>query len=78
MLPADQVGPPPRLAPGFAETEAAFDAVLPRIEVALVDAVTSGATDQHQQQQVVRRVIGRFVDERFRRRPLIVPVVLSA
>ncbi len=65
-------------ARGFAEDESVFDDVLPRIEAALVEAVTLGATDQHPLQQVVRRAVGRFVNERFRRRPMIIPVVLSA
>jgi ribonuclease J len=65
-------------ARGFAEDEAVFEAVTPRIEKALIEAVTSGATDQHQLQQVVRRTIGRFVNEKYRRRPMIIPVVLSA
>ncbi|MFC5379842.1 RNase J family beta-CASP ribonuclease [Aquipuribacter nitratireducens] len=64
-------------ARGFAEEQTVFEQVTPRIEKALVDAVTSGATDQHQLQQVVRRTIGRWVNERYRRRPMIVPVVLS-
>ncbi len=65
-------------ARGFAEEETVFDQVRPRIQQALLDAVSGGALDQHQLQQVVRRTLGRWVNERYRRRPMIIPVVLSA
>jgi ribonuclease J len=32
----------------------------------------------HQLQQVVRRVVGTWVNRRLRRRPMIIPVVLEA
>jgi ribonuclease J len=65
-------------ARGFAEDEGVFDAVRPRIVDALRDAANSGTPDNHQLQQVVRRVVGRWVNESYRRRPMIIPLVIEA
>jgi ribonuclease J len=65
-------------ARGFAEDEAVFDAVRPRIVDALRDAANTGTSDNHQLQQVVRRVVGRWVNESYRRRPMIIPLVIEA
>jgi ribonuclease J len=65
-------------ARGFAETEAVFDKVRPRIVDALRDAANAGSVDTHQLQQVVRRVVGRWVSESYRRRPMIIPLVIEA
>jgi ribonuclease J len=65
-------------ARGFAETDAVFDAVKPRIIDAIREATVSGAVDNHQLQQVVRRVVGRWVSESYRRRPMIIPLVVEA
>jgi ribonuclease J len=65
-------------ARGFAEDEAVFDAVRPRIADALAEAARDGFGDTHQLQQVVRRVVGRWVNESYRRRPMIIPVVVEA
>jgi len=34
--------------------------------------------DKHQLQQAVRRVVGRWVSNTHRRRPMIIPVVIEA
>ena len=65
-------------ARGFAEDEAVFDKVLPRIIDALAEAASQGVGDTHQLQQVVRRVVGRWVNESYRRRPMIIPLVVEA
>ena len=65
-------------ARGFVEDDAAFDDVLPRIKEAVEDALRHGNTDQFALQQVVRRVLGRWVNDQHRRRPMIVPVVVEA
>ncbi|MFC7402856.1 ribonuclease J [Citricoccus sp. GCM10030269] len=66
-------------ARGVAEDDAVFDEVKPRIARALEEAVQSNADHTtHQLQQVVRRVIGTWVNRKLRRRPMIVPVVLEA
>jgi ribonuclease J len=65
-------------ARGFAEDEAVFDSVRPQIVAALAEAAKAGAPDQHSYQQVVRRVVGRWVNTQHRRRPMIIPVVIEA
>ncbi len=34
-------------------------------------------TDAHQLEQVVRRIVGRWVNDSYRRRPMILPVVVE-
>lgn len=65
-------------ARGFAEDSKVFDGILPDVVAALEDATRSGAVDTQQLQQVVRRVVGRWVSNRLRRRPMIIPVVVEA
>jgi ribonuclease J len=65
-------------ARGFAEDEAVFDRIKPRIADALTEAVGGGVSDTYQLQQVVRRVVGRWVNESYRRRPMIIPLVVEA
>jgi ribonuclease J len=65
-------------ARGFAEDDAVFQGILPDVVAALEDATRTGAVDTHQLQQVVRRVVGRWVSNRLRRRPMIIPVVVAA
>ena len=66
-------------ARGFAEDDSVFDEITPKISAALEDAVTN-TTDHttYQLQQVVRRTVGTWVNRRYRRRPMIIPVVLEA
>ena len=63
---------------GFAEDEAVFDKVLPKVEDALEQARAKGVTDTHQLQQVIRRTVGSFVGGKLRRRPMIIPIVIDA
>jgi len=65
-------------ARGVAEQDDVFDEILPVLTTALEDAARAGATDTHQLQQVMRRVVGRWVSNRLRRRPMIIPVVVEA
>ncbi len=65
-------------ARGFAEDDAVFDDVKPKIAAALAEAAKSGVRDQHALSQVVRRTIGRWVNQSLRRRPMIVPLVIEA
>ncbi len=65
-------------ARGVAEDSAVFAQVRGQVVQALEQAAANGTTDTHQLQQVVRRVVGRFASGRLRRRPMIVPVVVSA
>ena len=65
-------------ARGFAEDDAVFDEVKPKISAALLEAAQNGVRDPHALQQVVRRTVGRWVNRRLRRRPMIVPLVIEA
>ncbi|HEX5728730.1 ribonuclease J [Microbacterium sp.] len=65
-------------ARGFAEDDTVFDDVKPKIAAALAEAARSGVRDPHALSQVVRRTIGRWVNQQLRRRPMIVPLVIEA
>ena len=65
-------------ARGFAEDDEVFATIRPEITKALEEAVAGGTYDAAQLQQVVRRVVGRWVSNRLRRRPMIIPVVVEA
>jgi ribonuclease J len=64
-------------AKGFSDDPTAFDEVLPLVTEALDRAAADGVSDPHQLQQVVRRTIGRWVNDKYRRRPMIVPNVVE-
>jgi ribonuclease J len=68
---------PEILARGFSEDAAAFDEVRPLIEEALAGAAKEGVGEVHQLQQVVRRTLGKWVSDTYRRRPMIIPVVVE-
>ncbi|HUX71956.1 MAG TPA: RNase J family beta-CASP ribonuclease, partial [Cellulomonadaceae bacterium] len=63
---------------GFAEQDAVFDDLRPQIVAAVEEAARAGSADTYQLQQVVRRIVGRWVSGRLRRRPMIIPVVVEA
>ena len=65
-------------ARGFAEDDTAFDEIRQPIIDALAKAFSEGVDDTHQLQQTIRRVVGRWVSNTHRRRPMIIPVVLEA
>ena len=69
--------PPQIHARGFAEDDRVFEAVVPRIEDALTASATEGVADAVGLQQLVRRTVGRWVADTFRRRPMIIPVVVE-
>lgn len=65
-------------ARGIAENDSVFDDVAPKIVAALKEASGNGVRDTHALSQVVRRTIGRWVNQKLRRRPMIVPLVIEA
>ena len=71
------VGGPTVSAKGFSEDTAIIEAVVPFITEALDKAAQEGITDPHALQQIVRRTVGRWVNETYRRRPMIVPNVVE-
>ncbi len=62
---------------GFSDEPAAFDAVLPLISAELERHAADGVTDTHRLAQGVRRVVGRWVSDTYRRRPMIIPTVIE-
>ena len=62
---------------GFADDDEVFEDVRPEVSRALEKALADGVTDVSQLQQVVRRVVGRWVSKTHRRRPMIVPIVVE-
>ena len=60
---------------GMAEDDSVFEEILPDVAKALKDAAAPGGQDPYVLQQAMRRVMGRWVARRLRRRPMIVPVV---
>ncbi|MDO3700569.1 ribonuclease J [Micromonospora sp. C28SCA-DRY-2] len=71
------VGGPTVSAKGFSEDPEAFNPVVPLVTEALNRAAADGITDPHQLQQIVRRTVGRWVNDAYRRRPMIVPTVVE-
>ncbi len=70
-------GAPQIAARGFTDDPKAFDDVLPLLEAELDRAAAEGVTDPHQIGQSCRRLLGRWVNDTYRRRPMIIPVVLE-
>jgi ribonuclease J len=71
------VGEPIVSAKGFSEDPQAFGPVIPLLIAALHRSAEDGIADPHQLQQVVRRTVGRWVNDAYRRRPMIVPNVVE-
>ena len=71
-------GRPEIQARGSGIDDAAFGEVLPRIEEALALAAADGITEAHQISQLARRIVGKWVSDNYRRRPMIIPVVIEA
>ncbi len=62
---------------GFSDEPAAFDAVVPLIEADIARAAGEGVADPHQLQQSIRRIVGKWVSDNYRRRPMIVATVVE-
>ena len=51
--------------------------MLPLVEAELARTESDGIVDTHRVAQQVRRVVGKWVGETYRRRPMIVPTVIA-
>jgi ribonuclease J len=71
------ISPPKLSGRGFSDDPKALDAVLPLVEDELSRTESEGITDTHRIAQAVRRVVGKWVGETYRRRPMIVPTVIA-
>jgi ribonuclease J len=56
---------------------AQFEQFIPQIEKALQDKAADGVVDMQEIRRVVRRTVGRWVSDTYRRRPMIIPVVVE-
>jgi ribonuclease J len=70
-------GGPEIHARGSGIDEGAFSDVLPKLEDALARAAADGVSDAHALRQLARRVVGKWVSDNYRRRPMIIPVVVE-
>jgi ribonuclease J len=70
------VTPPTVSGRGFSDDPKALEAVVPLVEMELSRTEAEGITDTHRIAQSVRRVVGRWVAQEYRRRPMIVPTVI--
>jgi ribonuclease J len=64
-------------ARGSGIDESAFAEVRPLVEETLVRAAADGISEVHQLRQMIRRTVGRWVSDNYRRRPMIIPVVVQ-
>ncbi|MEW1629605.1 ribonuclease J [Streptomyces sp. NPDC089173] len=71
------VGGPHIQARGSGIDDSAFVGVTPKIQEALDKSAQDGVMEPHQLQQMVRRVVGKWVSDTYRRRPMILPVVVE-
>jgi len=62
---------------GFSDDPEALNGALEQVEAELQRLITEGVTDTHRIAQSVRRVVGRWVADTYRRRPMIVPTVIG-
>ncbi len=70
------VSPPTVSGRGFSDDPKALDAVVSLVEMELSHTESEGITDTHRIAQSVRRVVGRWVADTYRRRPMIIPTVI--
>ncbi len=62
---------------GFSDDPTAFDEVLRLVEDNLKRELSDGQTDAHRLSQNIRRTVGKWVSDTYRRRPMIIPTVLE-
>jgi ribonuclease J len=62
---------------GFSDDPAAFDEVLHLVEDNLKRDLADGQRDAHRLSQSIRRTVGKWVSDTYRRRPMIIPTVLE-
>jgi ribonuclease J len=71
------VGGPNIHARGSGIDDEAFAAVIPKIEEGLSRSASDGVMETRQIQQLIRRSVGKWVSDTYRRRPMILPVVVE-
>jgi Predicted hydrolase of the metallo-beta-lactamase superfamily len=69
---------PDFLARGFAHDDTTFEPVIPVIEKTLATAADEGIGDAIQLEQLIARAVANWAFRTYRRRPLIIPVIIDA
>ncbi len=64
-------------ARGSGIDEASFEQIRPLLEETLARAAADGVNEAHQLGQLIRRTVGKWVNNNYRRRPMIIPVVVE-
>ena len=73
-----RVAAPPHLhSRGFSEDPKALEPVVQKVEAELESLAAENVTDPVRIAQAVRRTVGKWVGETYRRQPMIVPTVLE-
>ncbi len=62
---------------GFSDDPSALSEAARLVDKTLDELAAEGITETHRIAQAVRRVVGRWVSETYRRRPMIVPTVIA-
>jgi ribonuclease J len=62
---------------GFSDDPGAFTEVLALVERELKHTLEDESVDAHRLSQVIRRTVGKWVADKYRRRPMIIPTVLE-
>ncbi len=65
-------------ARGFGGDDELEKALIDAVAEAVQKALDDGADETHELQQRIRRVVGKWVNSKHRRRPMIIPVVVEA
>jgi ribonuclease J len=64
-------------ARGFTDDKSAFDPILAELVEVVEKAVADGTRDADALAHIVRRTVGRWVDREYRRRPMLMPMVVE-
>ena len=72
------VSRPQLVGKGFTDDPGALSPAVELVENALLDLAGEGENDPYRMAQVVRRVIGKWVSDKWRRKPMIVPTVITS
>ncbi|MBA8960594.1 RNase J family beta-CASP ribonuclease [Rhodococcus opacus] len=62
---------------GFSDDPTALKDAAQLVEAELLRLATEGINDAHRIAQAIRRVVGKWVADKYRRRPMIVPTVIA-
>jgi ribonuclease J len=71
------INPPEVSGRGFSDDPTALKEAGDLVDQALAQMAVEGVTDTHRIAQMIRRVVGRWVADKYRRRPMIVPTVMT-